>query len=561
MLKPEDERQIKEILYLLMEKIRATKAALYLVDAGGAFRLAVQYGFSRADRIPEKVVRNVDPLANHVFERREPHYVNDIRIAGKLAPMMEATSSTRLLIAPLYLDGRIIGIIDARDKANREPFVEDDVHWANEVLRRLAVKARMLPQFAGPPAETEPEFETFATVKGSGPSPERGVPTVLEEPVRAQTGNLEPPSYLPSGTARALRFVEETLQVAPVGPAVAAGPSSRETGLYRLVLETCLTMPAVELALLSLFEPDELSVGAMTRRPLGPDMEPAVAANLEKVFARAGVAFDFPAVRNLQLQPVRRPEAPSLAHAEIAATHSSILAVQPDSVLTLSLFLSEPLSPDGEERVNALHALFRSAVGDLRAAAAYRDAYRGLVSRLLEPGIKKLSALRTHSFNVGRLARRFASFLALPPRDVEQITTAAILHDVGMRDLNYDEVYAKRSLNEEELRLVREHPRVGAHLLEGIAWPYPVAPLVRHHHERWDGAGYPDGLAGEQIPYGARVIHLCEAFDAMTSPASYRSVLAVPQALEILVSKGGTQFDPELAPAFKRMIDSVKATP
>jgi HD-GYP domain-containing protein (c-di-GMP phosphodiesterase class II) len=124
-----------------------------------------------------------------------------------------------------------------------------------------------------------------------------------------------------------------------------------------------------------------------------------------------------------------------------------------------------------------------------------------------------------------------------------------------MRELSYDSLYAKRSLTDEELSLLRQHPRVGAYLVEDIPWPYPVAPLIKHHHERWDGGGYPDGIRGNEIPLGSRIIHLCEAFDAMTSPTSYRPVLSDEQAIDILESKAGMQFDPELTPEFKRMVE------
>jgi len=152
------------------------------------------------------------------------------------------------------------------------------------------------------------------------------------------------------------------------------------------------------------------------------------------------------------------------------------------------------------------------------------------------------------------MARKLAAQLGVTPMEVEQITVAGILHDVGMRELNYDLIYTKRALTEEEMALVRQHPRVGAFLVEDIPWPYPIAPLIRHHHERWDGGGYPDGLKGDEIPLGARLIHLCEAFDAMTSPTSYRAVLSDYQAIDILDSKAGTQFDPDLTPEFKRMV-------
>src|SRR5437762_11230179 len=109
---------------------------------------------------------------------------------------MEATSSTRILTAPLYVDGRIVGIVDARDKAGREPFVEDDVQWMTEVLRRLAVKVRTIPQFSPPSVGSELELETSigrSDYAGQAPSEATRAPA-LEE---AQ-------SYLPSGTVRTL---------------------------------------------------------------------------------------------------------------------------------------------------------------------------------------------------------------------------------------------------------------------------------------------------------------------------------------------------------------------
>ncbi len=231
-----------------------------------------------------------------------------------------------------------------------------------------------------------------------------------------------------------------------------------------------------------------------------------------------------------------------------------MIAVSPQWVAILSLVFRPGLAPGEREDTKPIHLLVKNVLSEIRGGARLRDTYRGLVNKMLEPGLKKYAPLRTHSFNVARLARRLAEECGLSVTETEQITVAAVLHDVGMRDLAYDELYAKRSLSEDELRLVKEHPRVGAFLLEEIAFPYPIAPLVRHHHERWDGNGYPAGLRGETIPFGARLIHLCEAWDAMTSPTTYRSVLTTSQASEILVEKRGTQFDPELAPLFVRIV-------
>src|SRR5258706_198918 len=101
----------------------------------------------RPSGLRDRVLRS-DPIAVDIHEHREPHYVNDLRQAGKLAGMMESSSSTRLLAAPLYLDRRIIGILDARDKAGREPFTPEDLSWVSDILRRLAQRVRTIPRFA-----------------------------------------------------------------------------------------------------------------------------------------------------------------------------------------------------------------------------------------------------------------------------------------------------------------------------------------------------------------------------------------------------------------------------
>jgi HD-GYP domain-containing protein (c-di-GMP phosphodiesterase class II) len=242
--------------------------------------------------------------------------------------------------------------------------------------------------------------------------------------------------------------------------------------------------------------------------------------------------------------------------ADIAAIQSSVLDSAPEAVVLFSLLYRHGPNPEAREALRSAHVVLRNVLAGTRGETRFREAYRGLVNKLIEPGLLRRAALKTHSFNVGRMARKLAVQIGVPAMEVEQITVAAILHDVGMRELSYDALYSKRTLTDEEVALFRTHPRVGAYLVEDIPWPYPIAPLIRHHHERWDGGGYPDGLRGEQIPLGSRIIHLCEAFDAMTAPTSYRAVLSDYQALDIIESKAGTQFDPELAPEFKRMVES-----
>jgi hypothetical protein len=560
----EEEKPFKEVLYLLLEKIRATKAAFYLLDPTGVFSLVTQYGFGRTDRLAERVYRT-DPLAVQIYERREPAYVNDPRSAGRLAAIMEGASSTRMLTAPLYLNSRIVGILDVREKAGRAPFAPEDVPLVQEVLRRLAMKTHALPRFAQPVVavmvDDEPTYSGSNKARGSPLRMEVAPPTVL---VPSPSGGassaapLQEPSstFLPTGTARAARLVEELLaRPVPTRPSGIRVVSPREGAFTRVSLEGCLAFPGVLCAAHTAVTPLSILTTVVARRPLSPELDAALAESVERVFARADASFALPEER-IVVPPAAPQSDEPLPREEIGAVQSSVLSAAPDEVALLTILFGH--GGEDRESVRAVHTLLKGALAEIREAARYRDAFRGLVNKLLEPGLKRYPALKTHSFNVGRMARKMAAHVGLPPFEIEQITVAAILHDVGMRELNYDEIYTKRALAEDERNLVREHPRVGALLLAEVPWPYDVVPLVKHHHERWDGAGYPDGLAGEQIPFGARIIHLCEAFDAMTSPSSYRAVISTHQALDILESKGGTQFDPDLAGAFKKLVESIK---
>lgn len=573
MLTADEERQLKEILYLLVEKVRATKAALYLAEPNGSYALAASYGFGRTDRFPN-VIQRSDPMARLVNETREPRYANDYKSAGVLAPLMEAAASTRILTAPLYLEGRIIGILDVRDKAGRDPFQPSDVELVKEILGRLAARALEMPRFqSGHEEESEMEIERgftphrvvpFGPAQAASPvdseysveAAAAGVPKKTPDPALSELST----SHLPSGTARLQRMVEETL-ARPAGSPSFLGSRrlrEREESFSRLYLGTCLHLPDVEVAAISVCNPRGVEVMLASARALSGEFETALLENVQKVFARAGAGFTLSkAIRFTAIDAPATPDSPIL-RSEIAAIQSSVLKIARDEVAILSLVFRHGPAAESREGLQSFHLLVKTSLDEIRSAGLYRESYKNLVNKLLEPGLKKYSALKSHSFNVGRMARKLAGVLRLAPLEIEQITVAAILHDIGMKELNYDELYAKRALNEEELRLLREHPSVGAFLLDEIPWPYPIAPLVRHHHERWDGAGYPGSLRGDAIPFGARLIHVCEAFDAMTSPASYRAVISVSQALEILTSKRGTQFDPEIVPAFRSMVEGMK---
>jgi len=167
-----------------------------------------------------------------------------------------------------------------------------------------------------------------------------------------------------------------------------------------------------------------------------------------------------------------------------------------------------------------------------------------------------------HSVRVSTLARAIAEDLGLPRRRVEQVETAALLHDIGKIDTAYAPLIRKPSeLTEEERRVIQSHAARGAELLRSLSLlDDEVIRAVRHHHERYDGSGYPDGLARDEIPLAARIIMLCDSIDAMLSDRPYRRALTVEQARVELLRCAGTQFDPEIVEVILRRNTLERAT-
>jgi HD-GYP domain-containing protein (c-di-GMP phosphodiesterase class II) len=124
------------------------------------------------------------------------------------------------------------------------------------------------------------------------------------------------------------------------------------------------------------------------------------------------------------------------------------------------------------------------------------------------------------------------------------IRLAALLHDIGKIGIPETILRKPGSLTGEEMLVMQRHPDIGARILEPVPYFANLVPLVRSSHERWDGRGYPDGLAGEEIPLGSRVIAVCDAFHAMTEDRIYREALALPAAVTEIERCAGTQFDP-----------------
>jgi putative nucleotidyltransferase with HDIG domain len=155
-----------------------------------------------------------------------------------------------------------------------------------------------------------------------------------------------------------------------------------------------------------------------------------------------------------------------------------------------------------------------------------------------------------HSQRVSLYATALAEALGLPPAEVERVRLAALLHDVGKLSMERSILQKAGPLGDEEWREMRAHPVMSAHIISGVRRFAAFRDGARHHHERYDGTGYPDGLGGEQIPRDARIIAVADAYEAMTATRAYRGAMPHAEALRRLTEGAGDQFDPQYVATF-----------
>jgi diguanylate cyclase (GGDEF)-like protein/putative nucleotidyltransferase with HDIG domain len=165
----------------------------------------------------------------------------------------------------------------------------------------------------------------------------------------------------------------------------------------------------------------------------------------------------------------------------------------------------------------------------------------------------------TRIWRVQLYAARLARAIGLGEREVEGVRTAALLQDIGKLAVPEHILSKPGPLTKQELEKVRSHPELGAEIIAGVPFPYPVAPTILSHHEHWNGTGYPQGLRGEAIPLGARILTIVDYFDAVTTDRPYRKAFGVDEAIDLLKREAGAALDPRLVKTFIGLLPALLA--
>lgn len=208
-----------------------------------------------------------------------------------------------------------------------------------------------------------------------------------------------------------------------------------------------------------------------------------------------------------------------------------------------------------EEEVEAYHNHLEELVEE--RTAKLQQAYRIMkkshldsVKVLVEAIDAKDPYTRGHSDRVKRMSLRVAQKMNFSEEKLETLEYGALLHDIGKIGIKDEVLQKKGPLNHEEFQSIREHPLIGVKIVEGVEFFRDKIPIIRHHHEYYNGCGYPDRLSGERIPLEARIITVPDAFDAMTSLRPHRGIMPLQDVLLELEKQKGKQFDPQVLDIF-----------
>lgn len=208
--------------------------------------------------------------------------------------------------------------------------------------------------------------------------------------------------------------------------------------------------------------------------------------------------------------------------------------------------------------LDLLASLCNSAGTAMEHARLFRqleNTYLSTVKALMSVVEAKDAYTKGHTERVAEYCVALARKMDLGKNELRDLAFAAVLHDIGKLVVLESVLKKPGSLNDEEWELLKSHPVIGASIIENMEFLAGAVALVRHHHERYDGGGYPEGLKGSRIPLGARIIAIADSYDAMTTDRPYRKALSKEVALSTLITKAGTQFDADAVAKFVEIVE------
>jgi HD-GYP domain-containing protein (c-di-GMP phosphodiesterase class II) len=546
------QNKLKEILYDCAVEIRATKAALYLLTNDARFELITEYGFRGVVR---PLADRTDPVVDRCGRGRTPFFINGLNVEPRFSHVMFESASDRLLGAPIYLRGHMVGFIDMRDKAGKAPFEATDLPKAQKIAERVAeqfanrnvfnqrfITLSEAPQRATIVPPSVPASEAQAPAAPAPPKPAAAAKPSLWGAERSA------PSNVPALSTLIIEARSNADRIAvPESPETIG---EAELAVIRDLLRSMLLIPGAVVASVSAYGHMGGVQEIAARSSLTDEAVNVLQSKLNLWLTKRGDAGGF--VRTNINLPFGTQDA------QITAAHIQKVFTAPitaGSLHGLYLTVVFAATPDrgAHELLAAFHKQLQTAIEHSMERGAMQSTRTRIAEALVEPDFTKYPELRRHTDSVVARVEAFARFLSLSPADAETARIVAIVHDAGMRLLEYERLYRKKDLSADELSILKEHAAVGASIVEPLLGN-EIARAVLCHHERWDGTGYPNEVPGTDIPLAARIVQICDVYETMIAADSYAPAEPLETAASKIARAAGTQFDPDLAQKFVDML-------
>ena len=598
--------QCTQDLYRCLEEVGSTKGALYLrvpkgYDDEDSFQNVCEYGWPRGSHAPSSIPA-LDPLLIWVHREKRAFAVNEPAEFHELDSFSEGSEVPRFLLAPIYLRGDWVGLLVQRDrnKGVRYDMDRDEkptLRICNDVVEVLT-KFRIYGEASGSSPKRSPMGEPNSSTvpmpalqASSPPLPGAGLIPEMLDSKSSQAPHALHSSEHPRTVVK--RFKREGYGQLPWGHETNAGihpipsseqiqasagapvpsvdsmdeefvenkrrsmPSKEQKEFFWQVARLLFQVMPLDAAALWMQEAEKLRpLLAYSDRPLSAELQQQILVHASK---------NLPSEKKEDLRILVRPEKREVT--PISGTFETCmpfllgdadLPVEGGGDLLLLFRISgQPFSELELTLIRQIGSLLNLHMEEGRLHERYHRAFLSVSHRILKSGEGRSPKIKEHSLTCAKLSRGVALRMELPTADVEAISIAAILHDVGSLLLD-PAMMTKPELSAEELAKARTHPVLAAAFLKDLRFPFDVLKIIRHHHERWDGRGYPDGLAGEDIPIGSRIIGLVEAFDVMTTGKGYKAPKSLAKVLDEIRRESGQQFDPKTVEALVSVVGKGK---
>jgi hypothetical protein len=532
--------QLKQILYGCVEHVQATRAALYLAASGDLnekrFELVTSYAFNDASR---KTLNASDDLVDRLAVKRNAFFVNGLGTDTRLSEMLFRQGTDRLLAAPMFARGRLLGFIDMRDKAGKKPFGNPDLDAARMIADQVVNLLTTRNLFGLAPVALSAADDT--------------APKAMASAMMDQRYDLSAPAV------KAIEAARDMMGKRQLAPSAAAKRVLTETDIeiVRLLLPAALAIPGAVLACFSAIGQMYTPQSIVAIAEVTEDAIEALERHLQAWFK--GVAhkeFDLSTSQPQVIYPFGEQIVPVSA-AGISTILSAPVNAQSFDGLVLTVGFERIPEAQAQRALTMFLRQIENSVETAIAVGASRSDRHLVAEKLLEPDFQRYPELLDHSRQVSTMSYRLATLVGMSPHQVEIVRLAGLVHDVGLRLLDYERLYRRPSLTAEELRGLAEHPIVGAAIVEPLLGA-EVAHAVLRHHERVDGKGYPSHMSGHSIPLASRIIQVCDAWVAMTSSLSYhQKALPRGDAARRIRQAAGTQFDEAVVARFLKSLNEI----